>query len=79
VDGGELLKTWILQVLNAIVTPEAIPACFKSAIIAPIYSGKGKDPLDPNSYRDHLLFEIVFQERLRPIFDEYGLELVSVA
>ena len=41
---GELLKTWILQVFNAIVTLEADPACFKSAIITPIYKGKGKDP-----------------------------------
>ena len=43
-SGGELLKTWILQVFNAIVTLEAVPACFKSAIITPIYKGKGKDP-----------------------------------
>ena len=77
--GGELLKTWILQVFNAIVTLEAVPACFKSAIITPIYKGNGKDPLDPNSYRGislspvlSKLLELVFLERLRPIFDEYG-------
>ena len=76
---GELLKTWILQVFNAIVTLEAVPACFKSAIITPIYKGKGKDSLDPNSYRGislspvlSKLMDLVFLERLRPIFDEYG-------
>jgi len=77
--GEELLKTWILQVFNAIVTLEAVPACFKSTTITPIYKGKGKDPLDPNSYRRISLFpvlskllELVFLERLRPIFNEYG-------
>ena len=82
--GGESLKVWILQVFNAIIISEDIPSCFKCATIVPIYKGKGKDPLDPNSYRGISLspvlskiFESVFLARLMPSFDESGIPHIN--
>ena len=49
--GGSLLRTWITQIFNAILLLECVPSSFKEANITPIYKGKGKSPLDPNSYR----------------------------
>ena len=82
--GGESLKVWILQVFNAIIISEDIPSCFKCATIVPIYKGKGKDPLDPNSYRGISLFpvlskifESVFLARLMPSFEESGIPHIN--
>ena len=48
---GSFMKTCITQIFNAVIFLECVPPSFKEANITPIYKGKGKDPLDPNSYR----------------------------
>ena len=48
---GGSLRTLITQIFNAIFLLECVPSYFKEANITPTYKGKGKSPLDPNSYR----------------------------
>ena len=44
---------------TAIVSLEAIPPSFKMGVIVPVYKGKGRDPLDPNSYRGITLTSVL--------------------
>ena len=72
--GGSLLRTWITQIYDAI-----LPLSFKEANITPIYKGKGKNPLDPNSYRGmgvsnvlSELFESLALSRMLPELETKG-------
>ena len=47
-----MLKAWLLQIFNAIILLESVPSSFKTSTLIPICKGKGKDPLNPNSYRE---------------------------
>ena len=49
--GGNILKIWITRIFNATLLLECIPSSFKAVNISPVYRRKGKDPLNPNSYR----------------------------
>ena len=82
--GGSLLKTWITQIFNAILLLECVPSSFKVANITPIYKGKGKDPLDPNSYRGigvsnvlSKLFESLTLSRMMPELESKGFPSIQ--
>ena len=82
--GGSLLNTWITQIFNAIIFLECVPPSFKEANITPIYKGKGKDPLDPNSYRGigvsnvlSKLFESVTLSRMLPELESKGFPSIQ--
>ena len=71
--GGGMLVTWITQIFNGILQLENVPPSFKAVNIIPIYKGKGRDPLDPNSYRgigvsnvNSKLFESLTFSRMLP-------------
>ena len=50
--GGNIVVTWLTEILNSIIELEQIPSPLKSGItIIPVYKGGGRDPLDVNSYR----------------------------
>ena len=42
--GGELLKVWLKQVFNTIISFEEIPNCLKTSLIKPIYRGRERPP-----------------------------------
>ena len=44
VYGGPVLKAWLLQVLNAILSLESVPASLKTSTIIPIYKGGSPKP-----------------------------------
>ena len=78
--GGVVLRTWLLQVYNAIIELEAIPSTLKLGIITPVYKGGGKDPLSSDSYRGITLtpviaklLETLLVERLSWLMMERGL------
>ena len=78
--GGPVVVAWLLQIFNAILDLESIPPCLKTATIIPIYKGKGKDPLDTNSYRGISLsssiskvFETIVLRRLLPVLEEMNI------
>ena len=78
--GGESLNIWIVQIFNPIISLECIHASFKKANITSAYKGKGRDPLNTNSYRgievsmvSSKLFESIFLSRLLPELEDRGL------
>ena len=78
------MKTWITQIFNAVLMLECVPPSFKEASITPIYIGKGKDPLDPNSYKgiwvsDVLskLFESLTLSRMMPELESKGFPSIQ--
>ena len=84
--GGSSLKTWITQIFSAILLLECVPSSFKEANITPVYKGKGKDPLDPNSYRgigvSNVLSKLRYGPRKSSRFFKHGkfaFVFVSVA
>ena len=77
--GGELLKVWLKQVFNTIISFEEIPNCLKTSLIKPIYKGRGKDPLETSSFRGVALsstiaklLEYIILERMKPILLEFN-------
>ena len=78
--GGLILRNWILQICNAIVELECVPASLKIGIITPVYKGGGKDPLDTNSHRGITItsvfakvLESLLLSRLQCHFTEKGI------
>ena len=78
--GGLILRNWILQICNAIVELECVPASLKIGIITLVYKGGGKDPLDTNSHREITLtsvfakvLESLLLSRLQCHFTEKGI------
>ena len=78
--GGNSIIVWLTEILNAIVDMEQIPACLKLGITIPIYKGRGKDPLNTNSYRGITInsaiskvLETLILDRLEPLFMEAGV------
>ena len=76
---GCILRAWITQIFNAILLLECIPSSFKVANITPVYKRKGKDPLNPNSYRGigvsnvlSKLFESLTLSRMLPELGSRG-------
>ena len=77
--GGELLKVWLKQMFNTIISFEEIPNCLKTSLTKPIYNGRGKDPLEASSFRGVALSstiaklpEYIILERMRPILLEFN-------
>ena len=77
VFGGETMKLWLKKVFNSIIHFEQMPDCLKEGLVIPIYKGKGKDPLQLNSYRGitissviSKLFEIIILHCLSPWLEE---------
>ena len=77
--GGRPICLWLKRIFDAIISNEVIPACLKAGVVVPVYKGKGKDPLIPNSYRGITMssviaktLEIVLLKRMSPILDEIG-------
>ena len=77
--GGRPICLWLKRIFDAIISNEVIPACLKEGVVVPVYKGKGKDPLIPNSYRGITMssviaktLEIVLLKRMSPILDEIG-------
>lgn len=54
--GGSTVILWLIEILNSIVELERIPSSLKSI---PVYKGRGKDPLDVNSYRGITLNSVI--------------------
>ena len=82
--GGSSLETWITQIFSAILLLECVPSSFKVANFTPIYKGKGKDPLDPNSYRGigvsnvlSKLFESLTLSRMLPELESNGFPSIQ--
>ena len=48
--GGQVIVVWLMEILNAIIELEQIPATLKQGITIPVYKGGGEDPLDANNY-----------------------------
>ena len=57
--GGYTLHAWLLRIFTAILCFESIPPSLKLGVIIPVYKGKGRDSLDPNSYRGVTLSSVV--------------------
>ena len=77
--GGQNLKLWLLQIMNAIAHLESIPDSLNLAVITPVYKGSGKDPLDRGSYRGisvtpiiAKLLELLILARLQTHLQELG-------
>ena len=77
--GGEWLKLWMKKIFNSVISSEQIPSCMKVSLIKPIYKGKGKNPLLPNSYRGISLsstmgkaLEYILLDRMRPVLQQNG-------
>ena len=75
--GGRPICLWLKRIFD--ISNEVIPACLKEGVVVPVYKGKGKDPLIPNSYRGITMssviaktLEIVLLKRMSPIVDEIG-------
>ena len=49
--GGPTIPVWLKRIFNAVLTLEEIPSSLNNGLVTPIYKGKGRDPLNPNSYR----------------------------
>ena len=82
--GGNSIIVWLTEILNAIVDMEQIPACLKLGITIPIYKGRGKDPLNTNSYRGITInsaiskvLETLILDRLEPLFMEAGYHILT--
>ena len=80
--GGQNLKLWLLQIMNAIAHLESIPDSLNLAVITPVYKGSGKDPLDRGSYRGisvtpiiAKLLELLILARLQTHLQELGFPL----
>ena len=78
--GGVSVIVWLTEILNAIVEMEKIPACLKLGITIPIYKGRGKDPLNTDSYREITInsviskvLETLILDRMEPLFMEAGV------
>ena len=77
--GGQSLVKWLVKVFNSVLTHEQIPDCLKVGVIVPIYKGRGKDPLNPSSYRGITLsstigkvLELIILQRMVPILEDFG-------
>ena len=68
---GENLNIGIVQIVRAIISLKCNPASFKKANITPVYKGKGRDPLNPNSFRG-----IGVSTVLRKLFESILLSLL---
>lgn len=77
---GPLVRKWLCQIFNHFLVFETILSQFKTDIIVPVYKGKGKDPLQMNSYRGISLtsvlanvFEFVLLDRILPTLSDVNL------
>ena len=75
--GGVSLVNWMVQGFNSILAQEIIPNCLKAGILVPVYKVRGKDPLNPGSYRRIALsstitkiLEIIIHHRMAPILGD---------
>ena len=48
-----------MKIFNTIIHLEEIPTCMKEGVIVPVYKGKGKDPLMPESYRGITMSSVI--------------------
>ena len=67
------------KIFNSVISSEQIPSYMKVSLIKPIYKGKGKNPLLPNSYRGISLsstmgkaLEYILLDRMRPVLQQNG-------
>lgn len=77
--GGPSVIVWLKRIFTVMTSLEQIPPCLCNGIVIPIYKGKGRNPLDPNSYRGITLtstiakcFEKIILNRMTPILEEQG-------
>ena len=77
---GPLLRKWICNIFNAIISMEHIPFTFKYGIIIPVNKGKAKDPVLQGNYRGITLSsvlakcsEFVLLDRIVPVLSESNL------
>ena len=54
-----IFKLWLKKFFNCIVSLEEIPPCLSSAIVVPIYKGKGRNPLLTSNYRGISLTSVI--------------------
>ena len=70
--GGHTLHSWLLRIFTAVVH---IPPSLKLGVIIPIYKGKGRDLLNPNSYRGITLTSVISKCLERIILNRMELPL----
>lgn len=77
---GPIFKLWLKKIYNYIIQCETIPSYLSSAILVPIYKGKGRNPLMTTSYRGISLtsvivklFEYILLQRMTPILSDRGI------
>ena len=76
---GPTILVWLRRVFNSIIKLEAIPPSLNSGLVTPVFKGKGRDSLNPDSYRGITVnsiiakcFEKAIFHRLWPILEEKG-------
>ena len=77
--GGPTIPVWLKRIFNAVLTLEEIPSSLNNGLVIPIYKGKGRDPLNPNSYRGITVTSVIAKclekivlGRLIPVLEEKG-------
>ena len=80
--GGDVVITWLMKILNAVMDLEVVHEVLKSGVIVPIYKEAGKDPLKVDRYRGITftsmvsnVLEFLLLERLELFF--YGSRSAS--
>ena len=73
--GGHTLHSWLLRIFTAVAHFETIPPSLKLGVNIPIYKGKGRDPLNPNSYRGITLTSVISKCLERIILNRMELPL----
>ena len=61
--GGPGIPSWLKRIFNSIIKLEAIPATLNIGLVTPVFKGKGRDPLDPNNYRDITVTSVIAREQ----------------
>ena len=62
IEGGDIVITWMMGILNAIVELECVPDSLKCGNIIPVYKGGGKDPMKVESCRDITISSVFTKE-----------------
>ena len=59
IEGGDVVTTWLIGILNAVIDLELVPDSLKWGVVIPVYKRSGKYPLLVESYRGVTLSSVV--------------------
>ena len=57
--GGPSIVACLKHILNSIINLEQVPSCLKLGVVIPIFKGKGRDPMDCDSYMGITLTSVI--------------------